>query len=382
MPIMMAADLHRAQLLLPPSSSSSSSVSSLIFAPEARSLSSAESDGGSYGNHRRSGSSSPSMSGSGLTTPSGSEVAGSEVATESSYEDDGYMAELTRQMAQRMLQEDDDDINHSVLSPAWGLAGSPPSTLWSPFAAKQSGKKASFPESDRAWDISLDLSEQFEKMVSFDEQEPQNHNFHQNFYDPAALDSTSLAHPSSQALSTAEIMASEFDRVLPERVAKESGPKNRKKRGGNGGTATAASIAKAAPSPSTMTHRQAQRQVFRREGSAGMRAVFLGGSGSGNGSSGTGVFLPRGAGNEPPESRKKTKCSTVLIPARVAHALMAHYDKMGTQSRPGIGSFPPKHDAARIGRSTGPCIQQKHQSEAAAPVPNQGDIDLPQEWMY
>lgn len=370
MPFMMAADLHRAQLLLPPSPSSSS-----LFAPEPRSLSSAENNRGPYGDRRRSGSSSPSMSGSGMTTPSGSEV-----TTESSYEDDDdYMAELTRQMAQRMLQEDDDDdIYRSVLSPAWGLAGSPPSTLWSAFAANQSSKNASFPESDRAWDISQDLSDQFEKMMSLDEQEPQNHNFRQNLCDPAALDNASSVHPSSQALSNGEIMASEFDRVQLERVGKQTRPKNRKKRGGNGGAATA----RAAPSPSPMTQRQAQRQEFRRAGSSGMRAVFLGGSGSGNGSSGTGVFLPRGAGNDPPESRKKTRCSTVLIPARVAHALMVHHDKMGTQSRPSVGYFPPKHDAATSGRSTGPSLQQKCQSEAVAPDPNQGDIDLPHEWMY
>lgn len=69
--------------------------------------------------------------------------------------------------------------------------------------------------------------------------------------------------------------------------------------------------ASTAPPPSATTHRQAQRQALRRAGS-GMRAVFLGGSGPGNGSSGTGVFLPRGAGNDPSESRKKP--SKILEP--------------------------------------------------------------------
>lgn len=102
---MMAADLHQAQLVLPPSSS--------MFVPEPRSRSSSENDRSPQENRRRSGSSSPSMSGSGPSTPSGSEVA----TTESSYEDDEYIAELTRQMAHRMLQEDDDDdVKHSVLS--------------------------------------------------------------------------------------------------------------------------------------------------------------------------------------------------------------------------------------------------------------------------
>ncbi|KAI6671058.1 hypothetical protein NL676_005943 [Syzygium grande] len=362
---MMAADLHQAQLVLPPSSS--------MFVPGPRSRSSSENDRSPQENRRRSGSSSPSMSGSGPSTPSGSEVA----TTESSYEDDEYIAELTRQMAHRMLQEDDDDdVKHSVLSPAWGLAGSPPSTLWSPFAANQSIKNLSCPESDRAWDISHDLSHQFEKMMSFDEQEPQNRDFHQNFYDPAPLDHSISVRPSSQALSNGGITANEFDRVQPERVAKQSRSKNRKKRGGNGGTATAST----APPPSATTHRQAQRQALRRAGS-GMRAVFLGGSGPGNGSSGTGVFLPRGAGNDPSESRKKPRCSTVLIPARVAHALMVHYDKMGAQSRPGVSYFHPQHDAATSGSSTDSNLQQERQSETA-PALNQSDVDLPQEWIY
>ncbi|KAI3429065.1 uncharacterized protein J3R85_008704 [Psidium guajava] len=360
MPFMMAADLHQAQLLLSPSSS--------VFVPEPRSLSSSEDNRNPLEN-RRSRSSSPSMSDSGLST-----LSGSEVATDSSYEDDEYMAELTSQMAHRMLQEDDDDVNPSVLSPAWGLAGSPPSTLWSPFAANQSSKIASFPESDRAWNISHDLSDQLEKMMRFDEQEPQNHNFHWNFYDPASLDITSSVHPSSHALSNGEIKANEFDRVQPERVAKQSGSKNQKKRGGNAGVAKA--TVRTAPSPSTATHRQA----FQRAGS-GMRAVFLGESGPGSGSSGTGVFLPRGAGNNPSEPPKKQRCSTVLIPTRVAQALMVHHDKMGARSRPGVGYFPPQHDDATSGRSPGPYLQQKRQSEAA-PALNQSEIDLPQEWIY
>ncbi|XP_030524156.1 uncharacterized protein LOC115736550 isoform X2 [Rhodamnia argentea] len=173
-------------------------------------------------------------------------------------------------------------------------------------------------------------------------------------------------------------MANEFDRVQPDRVAKQSVSKNRKKRGGDAGLATA--TARTGPSPSTATHRQAQRQAFQRAGS-GMRAVFLGGPRSGNGSSGTGVFLPRGAGNNPSEPPKKPRCSTVLIPARVAHALMVHHDNMGGRSRPGIGYFPPQHDAGTSGRSPGPYLQQKRQSETA-PALNQSDIDLPQEWMY
>ncbi|KAL5973500.1 hypothetical protein ACLOJK_030151 [Asimina triloba] len=61
---------------------------------------------------------------------------------------------------------------------------------------------------------------------------------------------------------------------------------------------------------------------------SGMRAVFLGSSGTMRESCGTGVFLPRGAGT-PPESRKKPTCSTVLLPARVVQALNLNLDEMG-----------------------------------------------------
>lgn len=43
---------------------------------------------------------------------------------------------------------------------------------------------------------------------------------------------------------------------------------------------------------------------------AGMRAIFLGGSGSINGSSGTGVFLPRGINPTANETKKKSGKST------------------------------------------------------------------------
>ncbi|KAH7655900.1 hypothetical protein IHE45_18G043400 [Dioscorea alata] len=57
---------------------------------------------------------------------------------------------------------------------------------------------------------------------------------------------------------------------------------------------------------------------------AGMRAIFLNGSGSRKPSGGTGV-LPRRAGNTN-EARKKSACCTVLLPAKVVHALNLNLD--------------------------------------------------------
>ncbi|KAG8085775.1 hypothetical protein GUJ93_ZPchr0010g9696 [Zizania palustris] len=64
----------------------------------------------------------------------------------------------------------------------------------------------------------------------------------------------------------------------------------------------------------------------------GMRAVFLTPPGAKLERNGTGVFLPRPAG-APAEPRKKTVCSTVLVPARVVQALNLNLDDLGAQPR-------------------------------------------------
>ncbi|XP_051142625.1 uncharacterized protein LOC127259366 isoform X2 [Andrographis paniculata] len=71
---------------------------------------------------------------------------------------------------------------------------------------------------------------------------------------------------------------------------------------------------------------------------SGMQAVYLGGSGSGlGGQVGTGVFLPRvavtresdSATRDPSQLRKKSGCSVVLIPTRVLQVLEKyHYNRL------------------------------------------------------
>ncbi|KAJ6337115.1 hypothetical protein OIU76_006896 [Salix suchowensis] len=57
----------------------------------------------------------------------------------------------------------------------------------------------------------------------------------------------------------------------------------------------------------------------------GMQAVFLD---SGKKSSGTGVFLPQGAGTDM-QSTKKPACARVLLPARVIQALNLNVHEIG-----------------------------------------------------
>ncbi|KAK1270205.1 hypothetical protein QJS04_geneDACA007660 [Acorus gramineus] len=108
---------------------------------------------------------------------------------------------------------------------------------------------------------------------------------------------------------------------------------------------------------------------------SGMRAVFLAGSGAKRESSGTGVFLPRRAGS-PAESRKKSACSTVLLPARVVQALNLNLDDMVTQPRfhGGFGFVLDHESRNQSLNKRGPSCPQ--------PPPTNHEIRLPQEWTY
>lgn len=78
---------------------------------------------------------------------------------------------------------------------------------------------------------------------------------------------------------------------------------------------------------------------------SGMRAVFLGsGGGSGRESSGTGVFIPRCAGNGPELNRKPACSTTVLLPSRIVQALNLNVENMC--SNPSLPSTSFLHSAA------------------------------------
>ncbi|KAF8719590.1 hypothetical protein HU200_024329 [Digitaria exilis] len=99
---------------------------------------------------------------------------------------------------------------------------------------------------------------------------------------------------------------------------------------------------------------------------AGMRAVFLTPPGAKQERNGTGVFLPRPAG-APAEPKRKTGCSTVLVPARVVQALNLNLDDLGAQPRY-PGGFVLDHDAL-ISRSNAMLANQKRRAAAAMSSP-------------
>ncbi|GAV56823.1 hypothetical protein CFOL_v3_00365, partial [Cephalotus follicularis] len=131
-----------------------------------------------------------------------------------------------------------------------------------------------------------------------------------------------------------------------------------------------------------------QQQPHQQLSGCGMRAVFLGGgSGVKRECTGTGVFFPRGYGN-PHESRKKSGCSTVLLPPKVVQALnlnlddlsvYGHVDHTQTQHRFSAG-FAPDYDALLARRNAQMRQQNRKLHPESAPLGQ--EIRLPQEWTY
>ncbi|GMH26808.1 hypothetical protein Nepgr_028651 [Nepenthes gracilis] len=119
-------------------------------------------------------------------------------------------------------------------------------------------------------------------------------------------------------------------------------------------------------------HQVAQPQQGR---DSAMRAVFLGGPGLKRQSTGTGVFLPRGFAT--PERRKKPACSTVLLPARVVHALNLDLAEMNAHPQP---AFVPDCDAFMGRRRNAIWAQQRRSMRAEGEVNH--EIRLPQDWTY
>ncbi|CAI9287998.1 unnamed protein product [Lactuca saligna] len=111
---------------------------------------------------------------------------------------------------------------------------------------------------------------------------------------------------------------------------------------------------------------------------SGMRAIFLNGPGSKNGSNGTGVFLPRSATDATANRRKKPGCSTVLVPTRVLHALEQHFNNMKSRS-PTNNMHHIRYDNSNFnGQRDG----MQHKLQVSSTSTDHLERKLPQEWTY
>ncbi|KAL3326748.1 hypothetical protein AABB24_037440 [Solanum stoloniferum] len=120
-------------------------------------------------------------------------------------------------------------------------------------------------------------------------------------------------------------------------------------------------------------HQQKQPPPLLPQSSSGMRAVILGNPGPKRECAGTGVFIPRRVGTQT-ETRKKPGCSTVLLPDRVVQALNLQPQ---VQPRCNNGGVLKYRNSNNMGE------QQWRNLRNQPPVAAMSqELQLPQDWTY
>ncbi|KAK4254910.1 hypothetical protein QN277_007986 [Acacia crassicarpa] len=329
-------------------------------------------------------------------------------APSNSDKDDDFISEFTREMAHFMFQDDDQfhlsGIGSSDLEMSWDSTDSSQSTLWSPFGSNQGSPEGPSLEptppatpcdgKDSCPETAYDVVGTFDKM-NIDERGHSkylhgygNHrSFNQALIDQQiravqlsrlnqkqTMKQKHAAYPESQAqISDHTEPGEQIQQVQKKGKGSSVGSGNARR---NRVPPLFTSSTGAAP-----LQQQQQPQNQQQASGSSTRAVFLGGSGSRTGSSGTGVFLPR-VNTAPSESRKKSSgCATVLIPARVVQALQLHFDQMAATSGPKASGFPPLEEVL-VNNKDGMYSLQKRQSRKEEPANMQTETRLPQEWTY
>lgn len=320
--------------------------------------------------------------GSALSSPTESELGSTESESD---QDDDYIAELSRQMAHHMLQDDD----HERHEKTWSLAGWPQSTAWSELGSSQEEETV--------------VVNKFEKFKIKEEEE--THKYANN---EGCLSTSLKTHsvpstvrepeisPADQFQSKQALIENQIkfyklkksEQIMKQQESlngakrsnwhKQNDPRRQVKQFQSKGRARGGQFTSHYGQKVSWANLQQQHGT-----GSEMRAVFLGDSCLRSGSGGgTGVFLPRGIGNTS-GSQKKPGCSTVLIPARVVQALKLHFDKMGVASRSNGAILPIQHDALSGDVRCGLQLPQRMSQSPAMPAINshQG-TGLPQEWPY
>uniref|UniRef100_K7M3G5 Uncharacterized protein n=2 Tax=Glycine max TaxID=3847 RepID=K7M3G5_SOYBN len=193
--------------------------------------------------------------------------------------DDDFISELTHRMTRFLLPDDDTSDFSSIGSHSMDLENSSRDSKHSPedSGSSQEASPPATPE-ERCWKI--DMIGTFEKMKP-----NETGNFNNQFQNS----NTGLY--SYQSLIREQIRAIELSGVKQEHVAVSPKPKSNPRRKSQ------------AQEANKGNGRRARPPQVPHQGGAGMRALFLDGSGS---RGGTGVFLPRGGGaTTPSESTNK-----------------------------------------------------------------------------
>ncbi|XP_020577242.1 uncharacterized protein LOC110022570 isoform X2 [Phalaenopsis equestris] len=311
----------------------------------------------------------------------GSDNKGSYVgdSIESESEEEDYIAGLTRQMAHSFL----DDEKLSTALNAKIMATSPQSTLcdtgiWtasnegSPNGPSQVSSPPSTPfeqRKDDAWDILYAAAGQVGRMRQNEQRisgrglliPPKKPS-------PRVESQANLYRSYNPIFTQQQLQAAQFFQLKQQQLIKQQ-----------------VTAAWSRQNRATRNNRQpnlvtsAWPPLQRQQPGSGMRAVFLNSSGTRRESTGTGVFLPRRAGNHN-ESRKKPSCSTVLLPAKVVQALSLNLEDSAVNHRY-PGCFPCDHEMAST-RGNGSILLQKPHYHHQPPALSGHEIQLPQEWTY
>ncbi|KAK4432328.1 hypothetical protein Salat_0994900 [Sesamum alatum] len=309
---------------------------------------------------------------------------------ETESDEDDLITELSRKFAYSTLQES--NLSHDYTTKGWKPSGSPRSTLCglkpvsrvgsnsvSRVCSHQDGRNA------RRWDWLTAAGEEVTRMRMIEEAAA--------FYStkpfapppkpsPVTVpqqkpNSASGFYPSQfqrQAqLSYEQFQAAQFQQMKQHQVINGANGQgivgyqlHNGRMNGAGGRAQGLSMS------AWPTLQQSQQQ----EPVSGMRGALFGENGAKKERVGTGVFMPRRFGLNPTGTRKKSGCSTVVVPDRLVHTMNFDLDAQ-VQSN---GGFTTQHDAVLNPRSNTMTVQQRR-SLRPQPVMNQ-ELRLPQEWTY
>ncbi|XP_060175147.1 uncharacterized protein LOC132605888 [Lycium barbarum] len=312
-------------------------------------------------------------SSSGLSSPFGSELGSTETDETEIEEDEDFIAQLTRQMADYMLKDDDEEEEVSV--------------------------DENDVDENRVPNYTVQTSNQYGLAGNWS-----NYNSREIcYYNQESLGTyvKPVADSVNQGNSSNTVFYSSDDLKRPIHVyhlkdqpttAKQKPSKGKRVKG-----TTTESVQKLKIEKNNMQSTLTKKQTLGgdkihhpiQSNGAGMRAIFLGASGSKNGSSGgTGVFLPRRINPNPNPTatapKKKSGNSTVLIPARVLQALQQHFNHMDALSQSNTCAVSPSHlpknDAEN--ETEGFVSKENQHSEDQTSVVNDQEMQLPQEWTY
>ncbi|KAL1545565.1 hypothetical protein AAHA92_22273 [Salvia divinorum] len=322
-------------------------------------------------------------------------------STETESDEDDFVIGLTRKLAQTTLYDPNFSTDHA--SKGWKLSGSPQSTLCgfksgSSQSSPNSASRVSSPPGQKeniGWDLLYAAAGEVQRMRMTDEAAP----FHSNKPFAAPPKPTSAGVPvktptlastyyPNQAQTEAHIAFLQLQAThrMKQHHMIKSGVWGQQQRGkleyhqfqnqngkmdGEMGRTQRLSMA------SWPTLQQSQQQ----QPSSGMRAVFLGETGTKKERTGTGVFLPRRFGTTPAENRNKPVCSTVLLPDRVVQALNLNLETVDARSqfRCNKNSYR-DYDGGLKERNHNTLFSQQR-SSPPAPTRSQ-ELRLPQEWTY